>query len=229
MTTSHDPLRATGQAAGSFTLFPSVCLQTRHDGAAELNARLTDVVLAMERTVPGLSSQYVSIKGGYHSDTKFFEHDHLAVGELRRRIENDLRTYIPMYWQATSRAPLAEVARAEPLAMQLWGWAVVMRDGDASAPHTHPNAHISGVYYVSSAGEAGEGAAGQLTFSDPRSNANGAPIVGQINTVGFDPTPGTALYFPSYLSHYVLPFRGPGQRISIAFNVRFEGAATGGR
>ena len=29
------------------------------------------------------------------------------------------------------------------------GWSVILRQGGVSTPHTHPGAHLSGVYYVS--------------------------------------------------------------------------------
>ena len=33
-----------------------------------------------------------------------------------------------------------------------------------------------------------------------------------------DPTPGLMVLFPSWLQHFVHPFFGKGERISIAFN-----------
>ena len=37
-----------------------------------------------------------------------------------------------------------------------------------------------------------------------------------------DPQPGLLVIFPCWLYHYVNPFRGKGERISIAFNIRLK-------
>ena len=41
------------------------------------------------------------------------------------------------------------------------------------------------------------------------------------------PQAGTMLMFPSWLHHWVRPFQGTGERISIAFNVRVRFRGTG--
>jgi uncharacterized protein (TIGR02466 family) len=215
------------ETSGTFVLFPSVCYRVRYQGVADMNTELERLILGLEREQAGMQANSVSIKGGFHSDTQLLEHKHPAIRRLRALIENDIKAYVPMFWQSESRIPLAEVGSGAPFRMKLWGWAVVMRDGDTSAHHFHPNAHVSGVYYVA-APDKEEGSvygAGRLALCDPRTHAHGCPIVGQITTANVQPDPGSAVLFPSYLGHYVLPFRGAGHRISIAFNVRFEGAA----
>ena len=37
-----------------------------------------------------------------------------------------------------------------------------------------------------------------------------------------DPKPGLMVIFPSWLYHYVNPFHGAGERISIAFNINLK-------
>ena len=41
-------------------------------------------------------------------------------------------------------------------------------------------------------------------------------------TVSVPPRPGLMVLFPSWLYHWVNPFYGEGERISVAFNVRAE-------
>ena len=51
------------------------------------------------------------------------------------------------------------------------------------------------------------------------SDLEGAQTFGWANR---NPKPGQVLLFPSWLHHYVNPFRGKGERISIAFNTTAE-------
>ena len=46
------------------------------------------------------------------------------------------------------------------------------------------------------------------------------PGVQSVSTWTIQPAAGEMLLFPSWLRHGVLPFRGSGERISIAFNLR---------
>jgi hypothetical protein len=44
----------------------------------------------------------------------------------------------------------------------------------------------------------------------------------------FRPEAGMMVVFPSWLYHFVNPYFGDGERISIAFNVQWQETATGG-
>ena len=69
---------------------------------------------------------------------------------------------------------------------------------------------------------------GEIVFRDPRGPAVAMyetpeidlPWVGAGPNIPFTPATGHLLLFPSWLEHRVEPFDGPGERISIAFNVR---------
>jgi uncharacterized protein (TIGR02466 family) len=93
-------------------------------------------------------------------------------------------------------------------------WANVLRDGGYNKIHNHAGAVWSGSYYVG----VGEPDAepqynGWIEFQDPRP----ANIHGGKERI--KPEPGLLLMFPSWLNHYVNPFHGKGERISIAFNL----------
>jgi hypothetical protein len=47
-------------------------------------------------------------------------------------------------------------------------------------------------------------------------------VKGQKSNAIFQPKPGITVMFPSFLEHYVLPFKGDGVRISIAYNITFS-------
>ena len=83
--------------------------------------------------------------------------------------------------------------------------------------HNHPGAVWSGRYFVSTGGLApGPDSNGCIEFQDPRpGNIHGGK--GDVQ-----PELGLLLLFPSRLNHFVNPYHGTGERISIAFNLDAE-------
>ena len=132
------------QSSGhAVAMFPTVCFVTEHRDVQELNKELERFCLEQEKTQPRL--QTGSIQGGYHSNRQIFEHDNPAIGQLEELLICDARNYLNEYWKQESTIPLASV---ENLSLQMTGWSVILRQGDISTPHTHPGAHLSGVYYI---------------------------------------------------------------------------------
>ena len=81
---------------------------------------------------------------------------------------------------------------------------------------------MSGVYYVALppvVNEADNKAAqeGWIEFGAPPPEFT--PEF-DLETVTYEPQEGTAFFFPSYLFHRTLPFKGDTQRISLAFDVK---------
>ena len=101
----------------------------------------------------------------------------------------------------------------------LWGWAVSYRAGHTQGLHVHPNANVSGVYYVTAPPQALEqGDAGKISFYDPRPRATMAQLPFQATRHRVAPVPGDMYLFPSWLEHAVSAFQGEGERLCIAFN-----------
>lgn len=99
-------------------------------------------------------------------------------------------------------------------------WVNVMPEGGSHTSHIHPNAVISGTYYVA----VPEGA-GPIVYEDPRlamlmaappRKAN-APREFR-NHVHFTPAEGTVMLWESWLRHEVPLNRAEGNRISVSFN-----------
>ena len=143
----------------------------------------------LEQEISDKGIETGSIEGGYHSSRQ--------------------------YWKQESTTPLAKLG---DLSMRMTGWSVILREGDVSKPHTHPGAQLSGVYYVSTHDDPMRGG-GELVLADPRIRATVSPVVGQKSNALFQPKNGITVLFPSFLEHYVLPFKGSGERISIAYNM----------
>jgi uncharacterized protein (TIGR02466 family) len=109
--------------------------------------------------------------------------------------------------------------------VKLTAWANVMRHGGYHQPHTHPHNHWSGVYYV----DAGHPdpdwpKSGKIEIQDPRERAEmfRLPDDPYGLTAEFQAEAGAMVIWPSWLLHWVNPFYGEGERISIAFNARIE-------
>lgn len=109
-------------------------------------------------------------------------------------------------------------------------WANINRAGDANEFHIHPASLWSGVYYVDDAGAADDPAqGGELELLDPRGAAPAmyAPLLAFAGPGGLSvgatelvrPKSGRVVLFPAWLYHQVRPYRGQGERISIAFNL----------
>ena len=93
----------------------------------------------------------------------------------------------------------------------------MLRDGGYNKPHNHPGAVWSAVYYVSSGDPYPDPPDnGNFEFMDPRGgNLHGGKEIVR-------PEPGLLMVFPAWLFHYVNPYHGEGERISIAWNFNVE-------
>lgn len=100
-------------------------------------------------------------------------------------------------------------------------WANVMDPGDYSYPHCHYDSQASLVYYLDPGEpDPNEKLAGRFHFSDPRipyccSTHPERPTRGLLPDI----RPGTLLMFPSEFVHFVHPYRGRRQRITLAWNI----------
>lgn len=124
-----------------------------------------------------------------------------------------------------------DAALVQRLRVHTDAWFHITRRGGHFGVHNHPMASWSGVYCVS-AGEhdGGSSDSGRLSFINPNSlagmyidagNATLARPYGRDNH-GFDLVPGQLVLFPSWVQHYVMPFVGRGERITVAFNCSFR-------
>ena len=109
-------------------------------------------------------------------------------------------------------------------------WFHLTRKGGFFAAHNHPLHSWSGVYCVRHDGDDPDSDSGRLTFLSPHMGANmyvdaanvrfqrpfsAAPLMLRLE-------PGQLVLFPSWLLHEVTPYEGETERITVAFNVRFQ-------
>jgi uncharacterized protein (TIGR02466 family) len=119
----------------------------------------------------------------------------------------------------------------DALEVQTDAWFHLTRRGGHFGLHHHPMASWSGVYCVDEGRhDAPASGSGRLSFMNPNSlygsyldPANSSlmnPF--SFSNHGFDLQAGQLVLFPSWLQHYVLPFQGEGERVTVAFNCMFR-------
>lgn len=190
--------------------FTTPLAQFRLSEAAEINPGLKRLILEREAVEPSQSHSNV---GGWRSRA-----DLLTWGG------NEIAVLDRSFREAAGRmTALINHPRRCELDQELVAWANVCRTGHYNALHNHPNHHWSGVYYV----EAGVAApdwprSGVLELQDPRGGVEMAGTPGDPfgRTIAITAAAGMMVVFPSWLYHWVHPYHGEGERISIAFNSR---------
>ncbi len=200
--------KASGRARAELTdIFPTRLMRRRRPKAAEFNARLREIVLGRERSDAGLGRSNV---GGWHSRADLWDWPEPEIRELCDWVRRAAEDYT---------AEVAPVRAGDEIRISPYGgaWANLLRDGGYNKVHNHPGAVWSAVYYVAGGSpRGGEEGNGDFEFMDPRpGNIHGGKHV-------VKPEAGLLILFPAWLHHYVNPYRGDSERISIAFNMSVE-------
>lgn len=182
--------------------------------------RATDVNPGLRAAILGAAEQYPSAGrsnvGGWHSRPDLFRWAVPEVDEL-------------VAWLMTRVSAVIE-ATAGPVRfrgeLSAVGWASVCRPGDYNAPHTHPGAAWSGVYYVDAGDpDPNRPLAGRLELLDPRGAAGAALAPGDPfgDPVRIAPEAGLLVLFPGWLAHWVHPHADTRARVAVSFNVTAAG------
>jgi uncharacterized protein (TIGR02466 family) len=196
------------------SLFSTPVAMYEHPELQSMNHEITEILVAESLSVPSLTHSNV---GGWHSKYDLQNRPEACFRKLNELvIAHAMETTQAIAKNTGTRFPKT-VAKTHM-------WAMVMRDGDYTIPHTHPDSHWATVYYAD-AGDADESAhpeSGVINFIDPRSGF--LPIPGLDMTQGefvVNAKTGQLLVFPGWLMHYVHSYRGSRPRVSIACNVTY--------
>jgi uncharacterized protein (TIGR02466 family) len=202
----------------TLTFATPVLIQTIPASEA-LNAGLRRAIMAREAAGPGM---HRSNSGGWHSDETLLAWPEPEVATFKSWIDQAV--------QRISRLPARGNAAAVKLAYRATGWANVSRDGNYNTQHVHTGSHWALVYYVA-VGEPAPGHAlnGLLELRDPRPAAVHGRLPGFMfgRALTIQPKPGLLVVFPAWIEHWVHPFFGTGERISIAVNIDITSYETG--
>ena len=102
-------------------------------------------------------------------------------------------------------------------------WANVLKSAEHHPAHTHSNNFLSGTYYLHS----DQGAS--IMFRDPRPAADvilpkiKESIIANASLLSYASKQNRAIFFPSWLPHFVKPNKSTANRISIAWNIQLKG------
>lgn len=210
-----------------FSAFAVPMAEAHHPDPAALNAALMHLVLALEAQGAGYRNPDPVVhqpEGLFESDFDFFSRDEACVKELRAFVWSSLGEFL-----RNINPNLAGGMQGLRIASQTWFH--VTRDGGYFGYHNHPMASWSGVY-CASAGEPDPAYSnnGCLVFPHPQMAVN--TFIDPANSTLRWPyshgnfvltlKPGQLVFFPSWLGHYVTPFHGAGQRVTVAFNAWFS-------
>jgi len=179
----------------------------------QLNKELAELILGKEKSDKhGYGTR--SNAGGWQSPGNLITWPEPCISELKQRIETIVFKLI------------GELVRKDgterTFTLLIDSWANINRNGDYNVVHTHPNCMWSGVYYVQpGVPDKTIPYSGLLEILDPREAANYIQIRNTVLDARefVDNVPGRMLLWPSWMKHWVHPFAGTGERISIAYNV----------
>lgn len=196
------------------SLFSTPIAMYEHPELESMNREITAILVAESESVPSLSHSNV---GGWHSRYDLQTRPEACFRSLTKLIVD--------HAMETTAVIAKGLGKSLPkFSAKTHMWAMVMRDGNYTIPHTHADAHWASVYYAD-AGDTDEAAypeSGVINFIDPRSGY--LPIPGLDMTGGdfmVNAKTGQLLVFPGWLTHYVHPYRGRRPRVSIACNVTY--------
>ena len=193
-------------------LFSTPLVRFRVPDHEALNAALLEEGARLRGQSSGVTK---SNRGGWHSEGNLFETEAGCIQTLRQLAEDSVLAATRKIGAKTDPATLR---------LKLFAWMNANPPGGFNAPHTHPGAHWSGVYYVSQP-EIEIGNSGMIEFLDPRTDLPNWRILGA-NAFRLKkklrPQAGEIVLFPSYLVHWVYPNESEEERVSIAFNATFR-------
>ena len=194
------------------SVFPTNILQRRLEGMEEANRQLEDLVMQIASSEAN-NITGTTTEGGFQTKEDLFQRDNPGIAALKPHIFSAVQEYAGLLIrQEMTRPP-------QKIDFVLWGWAVIYKAGHTQGLHVHPNANVSGVYYVTAPAATLEpGDAGKISFYDPRPRATMIQLPFQATRHRIAPVPGDMYLFPSWLEHSVSAFQGEGTRICIAFN-----------
>lgn len=200
---------------------------SRHPRPESLNRELAALFLAREAEGGRYANPDATMRitqGLFESRFDLFKWPEPCIRELREFCWSQL-------YQLVGELNGYDQARLSRLTGHADAWFHVTRAGGCFGLHNHPMASWSGVYCVDPGTNKPEDG-GALSFPHPSAAAAMYvdPAVRELRMPyshtgrDFQLEAGQLLLFPSWLPHQVLPYRGDGSRITVAFNCWFTAA-----
>jgi uncharacterized protein (TIGR02466 family) len=176
----------------------------------EFNRALADAIAPLHKTSNRPVDQ--TLYGGTQSVGRFWNETHPVI----QLYVHAMRAAAERYVRALPDDPDHPFLARKSLSLDCVGaWSVMLRSGGGHVDHIHPAGWISACYYVAAPESVLVGArAGHL-----RLGASGVPGITLEAERWFAPTPGTVVFFPSYIWHGVERFEAQEVRITAPFDL----------
>lgn len=206
---------------GVILAFPTPMLRHVVADAEKINPALKDAILERARNTPSVTRYNV---GGWRSADDLFTWPVPEVDTVKAAINRSVAQLTQLTMGQSGKAVRGEVNAV--------AWGTVSRQGDYIKPHIHPFSTWSGVYFVSGDDDTeAHPDSGVVECLDPRSAVNQLQTPGNPfgNTIRVKPAPGLIFVHPGWVAHFVNPYRGSGERISIGFSVFVKGVTVSDR
>ncbi len=154
-----------------------------------------------------------SVRGGTQTENELFAEPEPGIQAFRALLDECVAGYLAGRPYDDAHPFFA----ARPGSVSYHSWSVVLREAGHHVSHIHPGGCVSGVFYVAAPAFEEGGEAGCLDIGNPGFDV---PLPAPPRRRLVRPVPGLLVLFPSYLWHGTRPFTGPGERITIAFDIR---------
>jgi uncharacterized protein (TIGR02466 family) len=198
----------------------------------DLNNRLPDELSEEENVTNSLGN--TSSYDTYQRSIKMFDNVVKESYEdeewicVRKEVKNFLDNLGKLYLEMHYSMGKNEWAKARKLEV-INLWIVRYMEGDYQAWHNHPQSALSAVLFL----EVPDGI-NKKTFPDGMLHLLSNGIYDQqtleLNHSYFiNPEPGLVVIFPSSIGHLAYPFKGPGRRTTISFNLNDDSIMSGAR
>lgn len=152
-------------------------------------------------------------RGGYLTGDLLAD-DTPAISGFARSLVKAIDRFIAGLPDRPGHPFLGHVPRGE---RSMHVWATRVREQGVIDTHIHEGSWLSGAYYVTLPPAVGDdGTAGWIEFGMPYP---GLPAPPEDRLLRLKPEPGRMFFFPSYVFHRTLPYRGDGERISVSFDL----------
>ena len=188
-------------------IFPISIHEFQMNQFDDIKFKLIDYVYNLQKQNP--TGVDISNRGGWQSPTLNLSKDN----DLLRNFLIECLSDIPFIEKQTS--------------LQFDAWVNINKKGNHNIRHIHPTSNLSGVLWIKCPEKCGEivftspyefvGFKELESYSDKFKKENNAYISYRIN-----PKEGYMILFPSHLAHRVNENKSDEDRISIAFNIKFD-------
>ena len=189
--------------------FPSVFHEYNFNKKDFKKNKLIDFCYAEKKQNPkGLKR---SNRGGWHSRIYNINEDNLISEHLKKGLGKSVFTTLK-----------------QTLQVNVSYWIMINSPNTYNSSHTHPNSHLSGVFWINAPKNSGD-----LKFINPSNFEAYVELHCYVNQFKLDtnvyesyiytPTAGKMVTFPSYVIHEVLDNKSNEDRIAVSYNVTLSG------